>query len=81
MLSIFFSTDIDECAYINGNCDHSCLDVEGSYNCTCNYGYDLYAYNGFQGLTLQAGEDGNSPSDTYHIGHSCVCKFLPFIVN
>jgi hypothetical protein len=37
--------------------------------------------HGFQGLTLQAGEDGNSPSDTYHIGHSCVCKFLPFIVN
>ena len=25
--------------------DHSCLDVEGSYNCTCNYGYDLYTYN------------------------------------
>ena len=73
-LSIFTIVDIDECAYNNGYCDHSCVNVAGSYNCSCNYGYDLYTFNGFQGLNLQAGEDGKSPWHSYHIGHSCVCK-------
>ena len=68
-------TDIDECAYNSGQCDHSCVDTNGSYNCTCNFGYSLYEYNGFQGLNLQPGEDGSKPWHSYHIGHSCVCKF------
>lgn len=33
--------DIDECDFDNGDCDHSCHNVPGSYHCECNEGYTL----------------------------------------
>ena len=34
-------TDINECAVNNGNCQHICLNTEGSFSCSCTFGYGL----------------------------------------
>ena len=36
-----FATDIDECAEYNGDCEHNCTNINGSYYCTCDEGYIL----------------------------------------
>ena len=35
------STDIDECAEVNGGCQHTCVNTEGSFLCDCDDGYEL----------------------------------------
>ncbi|CAL4115815.1 unnamed protein product, partial [Meganyctiphanes norvegica] len=36
-------TDIDECQSNNGNgdCDHNCMNSQGSYNCSCKEGFEI----------------------------------------
>ena len=40
-MSIFYSSDKDECIGNNHNCDpnSTCQNTEGSYKCICNEGY------------------------------------------
>lgn len=33
--------DTNECAADNGNCDHLCVNIPGSYSCSCHSGYYL----------------------------------------
>ena len=33
--------DNDECIGNNHNCSHNCLNVPGSYECSCDKGYTL----------------------------------------
>ena len=33
--------DVDECMSTNGGCDQVCLNLIGSYLCSCNAGYSL----------------------------------------
>ena len=33
--------DIDECTLEIDSCEHSCVNTNGSYTCTCNEGYEL----------------------------------------
>ena len=35
--------DIDECNQGNGGCEHTCTDTIGSFNCSCNTGFQLTA--------------------------------------
>ncbi|KAL3308697.1 Dorsal-ventral patterning tolloid-like protein 1 [Cichlidogyrus casuarinus] len=37
-----YFTDTDECALGEHNCDHTCRNLIGSYECSCNEGYELY---------------------------------------
>jgi len=37
----FIHADIDECAVLNGGCEHSCHNTIGSYFCSCNKGFEL----------------------------------------
>ena len=30
-----FFSDIDECQYDKGGCSHECVNVDGSFTCTC----------------------------------------------
>ena len=54
---VYFPLDIDECAVLNGGCDHQCHNGPGFYNCTCDVGYKLQSDNhtcaGKQTLNLQ----------------------------
>ena len=34
-------TDVNECDTNNGDCDQNCVNLEGSYECTCNSGFLL----------------------------------------
>ena len=36
-----FSIDVNECLVSNGGCAQSCINVPGSYYCTCGSGYTL----------------------------------------
>ena len=35
-----FNADIDECAMDSGGCSHGCNDTEGSYFCSCPFGFN-----------------------------------------
>lgn len=48
-VAIFLSADIDECLQNNGGCDHTCTNTFGSFECSCDQGYDLDE----NGLTCQ----------------------------
>ena len=39
--SILNYTDVNECAYDNGGCQHVCSNSGGSYQCLCNTSYYL----------------------------------------
>ena len=45
MLSLWYSTDTDECLTDNGGCDHICINTQGSFKCLCNTSYILMADN------------------------------------
>ena len=36
--------DIDECSGYH-ECDHNCTNIEGSYECSCDPGYELQSDN------------------------------------
>ena len=69
-------TDIQECTLGLDYCDENgvCQETDGSYECVCNPGYELYTSDGFNGFTLADGETGLLPGDVYYIDHSCVRK-------
>ena len=33
--------DINECIFSNGDCNHDCTNIPGSYSCSCRAGYSL----------------------------------------
>ena len=35
------NADINECAEDTDSCDQTCIDTEGSYTCSCLWGYEL----------------------------------------
>ena len=39
----FHSSDINECASNNGNCEQLCNNTKGSFTCSCQLGYILNA--------------------------------------
>lgn len=39
------TTDIDECETSNGGCAHNCINLEGSYECSCREGFELSGDN------------------------------------
>lgn len=39
------SEDKDECATYNDGCDQHCVNVPGSYQCSCNIGYTQHGHN------------------------------------
>ena len=41
------SSDINECDFSNGGCEHRCTNTIGSFNCSCDRGYQLDDKNGF----------------------------------
>lgn len=45
MISLSFSTDINECDEDNGGCEHKCQNIPGSYKCACSSGFQLRADN------------------------------------
>lgn len=34
-------TDVNECLFDNGGCDHDCTNTNGSFQCSCSTGYNL----------------------------------------
>lgn len=40
-LFIWFFTDINECSINNGGCQQLCRNVDGSYSCDCNPGWQI----------------------------------------
>ena len=42
---ILIVSDTNECLTSNGGCDQMCTNTIGSYECSCNVGYELYDGN------------------------------------
>lgn len=38
---IILPTDRNECGLANGGCEHVCTNTDGSYDCSCNSGFQL----------------------------------------
>ena len=38
---LFCTSDINECSTGNGGCNQVCINVIGSFQCSCNAGYEL----------------------------------------
>ena len=41
-LKPYICFDLDECEENQHNCEHTCVNTEGSYTCKCDYGYILH---------------------------------------
>ena len=41
MIMLHILSDIDECSVRNGDCDHTCKNKQGSFECGCKNGYKL----------------------------------------
>ena len=39
--ALFYNADINECQLAPPICEHNCTNYEGSYECSCNVGYEL----------------------------------------
>ena len=52
----------------------NCVNADGSYMCTCGAGYQLFAYDGFNGFHTRSEENGLKPGDILRINHTCVGK-------
>ncbi|CAH1245435.1 SCUBE2 [Branchiostoma lanceolatum] len=50
--------DIDECSSDNGGCDHTCVNTDGSYYCTCQSGYRLSGTHNCQDTDECSSENG-----------------------
>ncbi|XP_076460199.1 uncharacterized protein LOC143293161 [Babylonia areolata] len=64
--------NIDECANNSAGCDHTCTDISGGYQCSCDPGFVLFSYNGVQGHYLAHNEDGHRPGDVRRFNHTCL---------
>ncbi|CAH1245436.1 SCUBE1 [Branchiostoma lanceolatum] len=70
------STDVNECSSGNGGCDHTCVNTQGSYHCTCQTGYLLSGTHTCIDLNECSHDNGgcqhtceNTPG-----GHRCTCR-------
>ncbi|VDN98375.1 unnamed protein product, partial [Rodentolepis nana] len=57
---------INECERNNGGCQHRCINVEGSYSCDCNPGWQLgndgrTCYSRFHCILVNSKRNGNIP--------------------
>ena len=41
LVVINYTSDVNECTDNNGDCEHSCVNNEGSYSCSCQSGFSL----------------------------------------
>jgi len=41
-----YITDIDECSLGTAECNQGCVNINGSYNCSCYDGYEIHIDNG-----------------------------------
>uniref|UniRef100_A0A914C4L0 Fibropellin-1 n=1 Tax=Acrobeloides nanus TaxID=290746 RepID=A0A914C4L0_9BILA len=55
--------DENECENHNGYCEHHCMNTQGSYRCSCEEGYDLFAFDGQGGIHIKEGETGEGLFD------------------
>uniref|UniRef100_A0A914YWX2 Uncharacterized protein n=1 Tax=Panagrolaimus superbus TaxID=310955 RepID=A0A914YWX2_9BILA len=65
-------TDINECDENNGFCEHHCINMQGTYRCSCDDGYDLFMSDGQNGAKIKEGETGNNIHDAVRFNKSCV---------
>lgn len=69
--------DIDECSIDNGECSHFCINLPGSYECTCPPGYLLSTENNRSCILFNAclQQNGGCSHNCHHInGHTnCSC--------
>uniref|UniRef100_A0AC35U7X4 Sushi, von Willebrand factor type A, EGF and pentraxin domain-containing protein 1 n=1 Tax=Rhabditophanes sp. KR3021 TaxID=114890 RepID=A0AC35U7X4_9BILA len=66
--------DINECGVGNGYCDQVCVNTFGSYECQCNQGFDLFTFDGQNGVFVKEGESATDPLDVYRFNKTCVSK-------
>ena len=68
-MKMFLMPEVNECSVNDGGCQHSCINTDGSYYCSCDTGYDLQQDKHFcQGNLLQNILNKAAKWDEYIIG-------------
>ncbi|XP_078693848.1 uncharacterized protein LOC144923323 isoform X2 [Branchiostoma floridae x Branchiostoma belcheri] len=70
------STDVNECSSGNGGCDHTCVNTQGSYHCTCRTGYLLSGTHTCIDLDECSHNNGGCQHTCVNTpgGHRCTCR-------
>uniref|UniRef100_A0A0N4ZHL5 Fibropellin-1 n=1 Tax=Parastrongyloides trichosuri TaxID=131310 RepID=A0A0N4ZHL5_PARTI len=72
-----FCQDINECLVNNGHCDHICINTQGSHECKCREGYDLFTKDGQNGVYVKEGETATNDLDVYRFNKTCAIRKCP----
>uniref|UniRef100_A0A0N5BUC2 Cubilin n=1 Tax=Strongyloides papillosus TaxID=174720 RepID=A0A0N5BUC2_STREA len=72
-----YCEDINECLTNNGYCDHICINNQGSYECKCREGFNLFKEDGQDGIYVKEGETAINNLDVYRFNRSCTIKKCP----
>jgi len=82
VMGLYSVSDVDECRYSNGGCEHSCLNTQGSYECLCNVGFKLAAdRKRCENQGLNSNHLYVAPPGSYiHLVCTCICWTVRFSV-
>lgn len=69
--------DDNECLENNGGCQQKCLNNQGSFDCSCNVGFELFTQDGTSNYFIPPFESGERDGDTYRLNKTCVKKMCP----
>ncbi|KAI8515729.1 hypothetical protein Bbelb_065420 [Branchiostoma belcheri] len=76
LLLLVVNTDVNECSSNNGGCAHNCVNTDGSYRCTCRFGYELSGSRTCVDANECSGNNGGcNHGCTNTVGsHRCTCR-------
>jgi hypothetical protein len=71
-----YVVDIDECAESPGLCEQNCVNIWGSYRCSCSQGFSLQHDNRWDSIFAELGSDIIHVKTSDSAALNVICQFL-----